>query len=132
VKAHVLPVRVYYEDTDAGGVVYHARYLGFAERARTEFLRSLGFDHGRLAEEEGILFAVAAVEIQFKAPARLDDLLEVRTRVVKLGGASMEMEQVVTRDDKVLSELKVTLVCIDQGFKAVRLPEEVRAVFTGL
>lgn len=126
---HALPVRVYYEDTDAGGVVYHASYLRFAERGRTEMLRAAGLDQTELREKTGVLFAVAGLSVNYKAPARLDDLLTVKTSVTRLGGASMEMQQDVWRGDVLITELKVTLVCIDERFKAVRLPEEIRAVF---
>jgi acyl-CoA thioester hydrolase len=128
-KPHQLSIRVYYQDTDAGGVVYHARYLNFAERGRTEMLRAAGFDQTRLREEQGVIFAVVSMNIDFRAPARLDDLLDVKSAVVKLGGASMEIQQDICREDKLLATLKVTLVCIDKSFKAVRLPKEVREVF---
>lgn len=126
---HILPVRVYYEDTDAGGVVYHANYIRFAERARTEFLRASGYSHAQLLKEEGVIFAVVSLTADYRAPARLDDLLEVRTSIAKLGGASMEMRQDIYRDNQLITELKVTLVCIDKGFKAVRLPEAIRKIF---
>jgi acyl-CoA thioester hydrolase len=130
-KVHHHPVRVYYEDTDAGGVVYHASYIRFAERARTEFLRDLGHDQTRLREKEGIVFAVVSLTADYKAPARLDDLLTVKTAVAKVGRASMEMKQEICKGDKAITELKVTLVCIDQEFKAVRLPEAIRKIFEG-
>lgn len=126
---HSFPVRVYYEDTDAGGVVYHASYLRFAERGRTEMLRAAGHDHISLLGNQGVIFAVAALNVNFRAPARLDDLLTVKTAVTRMGGASMEMQQDIWRGDRIISELKVTLVCIDKGFKAVRLPVEIRKAF---
>ena len=127
--AHSFPIRVYYEDTDAGGVVYHAGYIRFAERARTEFLRDRGYDQTRLLKDRGIIFAVVSLTADFRGPARLDDLLTVKTSVTKVGGASMEMKQGIFRGDAPITELKVTLVCIDQEFKAVRLPEEIRKIF---
>ena len=90
--AHELPVRVYYEDTDAAGIVYHANYLKFAERGRTEFLRSVGFDHRVLADAHGLVFAVARCVTDFVTPARLDDLLLVRTRVAAVRGARLELD----------------------------------------
>ena len=88
VTAHVYPVRVYYEDTDAGGVVYHSNYLRFAERARTELLREAGIDHVTLMTENGLMFAVRRCEAEYVKPARLDDALEVRTRCFEATGAS--------------------------------------------
>ncbi len=126
---HSLSIRVYYEDTDAGGVVYHARYLAFAERGRTEMLRAAGFEHVKLLSEGGTAFAVVAMNINYKAPAKLDDLLTVKTKITKVGGASMEMQQDIYSDDKLLTEMKVTLVCVDSTFKAVRLPAEIRNIF---
>jgi acyl-CoA thioester hydrolase len=128
VSAHELKIRVYYEDTDAGGVVYHARYLGFAERGRSEMLRDAGFEHARLFNEGGTAFAVVGLSVSYKSPARLDDLLTVRTWLSRVGGASMEMKQEVWCEDRLLAELNVTLVCVDRSFKAVRLPAAVRKI----
>jgi acyl-CoA thioester hydrolase len=128
-STHQLKIRVYYEDTDAGGVVYHARYLAFAERARTEMLRDAGFEHAKQANEGIKDFAVVAISINYRAPARLDDLLTVKTQITKVGGASMEMQQDIYHADQLITELKVTLVCVDGNFKAVRLPAEIRKIF---
>lgn len=128
-SAHQLKLRVYYEDTDAGGVVYHARYLAFAERGRTEMLRAAGFAHTKIFKATGMAFAVVSMNINYAAPARLDDLLTVKTKLVKVGGASMEMQQDIYAEEKLITEMKVTLVCIDSKFKAVRLPEEIRKIF---
>jgi acyl-CoA thioester hydrolase len=129
VSAHQLKLRVYYEDTDAGGVVYHARYLAFAERGRTEMLRSAGFEHSKLLRNKGFAFAVVAMDINYAAPAKLDDLLTVKSRITKVGGASMEIQQDIYNEDRLLTEIKVTLVCVDGKFKAVRLPAEIREIF---
>jgi acyl-CoA thioester hydrolase len=94
---HRIRIRVYYEDTDAAGIVYHSVYLEFAERARTEMLRCLGLDHATLRARLGVVFTVRRCSIDYRAPARLDDLLEIATRVVRLGGASLELEQQVLR-----------------------------------
>lgn len=126
---HELPVRVYYEDTDAGGIVYHASYIRFAERGRTEMLRTAGFEHAQLFREQGIAFAVVALNINYRAPAKLDDLLVVKTSISRLGGASMDMQQDIYRGDLLICEIKVTLVCIDNALKAVRLPQVVRDLF---
>lgn len=126
---HELPVRVYYEDTDAGGIVYHASYIRFAERGRTEMLRTAGFEHAQLFREQGIAFAVVALNINYRAPAKLDDLLVVKTSISRLGGASMDMQQNIYRGGDLICEIKVTLVCIDNALKAVRLPQVVRDLF---
>lgn len=127
---HDLPIRVYYEDTDAGGIVYHASYIRFAERGRTEMLRDGGFTHADMFKTTGIGFAVASLKIDFRAPAKLDDLLVVKSHISRLGGASMDMEQKIYKNEELIAELTVTLVCIDKQLKAVRLPAEVRALYT--
>ena len=128
-KDHQLNIRVYYEDTDAGGIVYHASYLRYAERGRTEMLRAAGYEHVKLANDTGIAFAVVNMSIDYRAPARLDDLLTLKTRISKLGGASMDMQQDVYKGDTLLTEIRVTLVCVDRGMKAVRLPQALRELF---
>jgi len=116
--------RIYYEDTDAGGVVYHARYLAFFERGRTEFLRERGLSVGELAEQ-GHVFPVVRLEIDYKAPAVLDDLVRVETELLELGRSSFTMGQQLVRaiDGKLLAAGKITLVCVGPGMKAKRLPE---------
>lgn len=128
---HELKARVYYENTDAGGVVYHADYLKFAERGRTEYLRALGFDHGDVLSKYGIIFVVRAINIDYQAPGRLDDLLRIETSVSELKGASFRMNQDVLRDadGALLAKLDVVIVCIDADFKAIRLPDDLRAAF---
>jgi acyl-CoA thioester hydrolase len=127
---HELVVRVYYEDTDAAGIVYHANYLRFAERGRTELLRSLGYDHGRLAGTHGLVFAVVRCEIDFVRPARLDDLLQVRTRVVAIRGARLELAQLVMREDAVVARVTVTLAVVDVAtMRPGRVPDELRRAF---
>jgi acyl-CoA thioester hydrolase len=112
-KEFIWPVRVYYEDTDHGGVVYYANYLKFMERARTEWLRSLGFEQDRLLEEEGLLFAVRSVELKYHRPARFNDRLEVTARLLKHGRASLDFAQQVRRDAEVLCEGVVRLATLD-------------------
>lgn len=121
--------RIYYEDTDAGGVVYHARYLAFFERGRTEFFRDRGLSVGELAER-GDIFPVVRLDIDYRAPAVLDDLVRVETTVLDVGRTSFTMGQRVVRthDDKLLAEGKVTLVCVGSGMKAKRLPKDLIAV----
>jgi len=117
-------VRIYYEDTDAGGVVYHANYLGYLERARTEFLRELGVSVKEL-NDEGCIFPVVRVEIDYRAPAVLDDLLKIETLVQNVGKTSFTLRQKIARsaDNHPLVEALVTLVCVRPGMKARRLPE---------
>ncbi len=126
---HILPIRVYYEDTDAAGIVYHANYLRFAERGRTEMLRDAGFEHAAILAETGIAFTVISMNINFKIPAKLDELLSVKTRMVSVGGASMEMVQAIHRGDDLLADMTVKIACIDKRGKAARLPEAVRVLF---
>lgn len=117
------PVRVYYEDTDAGGVVYYANYLRFMERARTEWLRALGFEQDVLREELGLLFAVRSVEVQYLAPARFNDALEVTASLREVRGASLVFVQQVRRANTLLCEGSVKIVCLDgAGFKPRPLP----------
>jgi acyl-CoA thioester hydrolase len=117
--------RIYYEDTDAGGVVYHARYLAFFERGRTEFFRERGLSVGELASA-GHVFPVVHLEIDYRAPAVLDDLVRVENDVLEVGRTSFTLGQKVVRalDGKLLAAGKVTLVCVSPGMKAKRLPEE--------
>ncbi len=129
---HVYPLRVYYEDTDAGGVVYYANYLKFAERARTEMLRDLGIDQGELMENEGVAFAVRHCAMDFLAPARLDDVLEVRTRVLQSSAATVEADQVVRRKASDLVRLKARLACVNRAGRPVRLPRRVLAALQSL
>lgn len=109
------PVRVYYEDTDSGGVVYYANYLKFMERARTEWLRSLGFEQDQLAREAGIIFAVTEVELQFRSPARFNDSLSVTARVVERRRASLRFEQTVYRDEQVLCTGRIQIASLDSA-----------------
>lgn len=117
-----MTARVYYEDTDAAGVVYYANYLRFAERARTEFLRYLGFDHTTLLEKEDTGFVVRKLEAEYLAPARLDDLLTVDTRITERNPASVAMEQTIGCNGKALFRATVWLVCVSRAFKPKRIP----------
>lgn len=123
---HVFPVRVYYEDTDSGGVVYYANYLRFAERARTEMLRAAGLDHVELLNRDGVVFAVRRCDAEFIKPAGLDDMLEVHTGNIELHGASLSMEQAVKRGGETLVHMKLRLACLTQSGRPARLPERVR------
>lgn len=130
-EAHRFAVRVYYEDTDFSGVVYHANYLRFLERGRTETLRRLGIDQSALfAAEPSLGFAVARLEITFRKPARMDDLLDVETRVVEVGGASLTMRQGLSRNGDVLVEALVRVAAVSRG-RAARLPRDIAAKLRG-
>src|SRR3954447_22979409 len=121
-RSFVHPVRVYYEDTDAAGIVYYANYLKFAERARTELLRHLGFSQERLRATGGPVFAVKRCEVDFVAPARLDDELVVESRLMTLGGASLEVDQRVKRGGSDLARLLVRVACVTLNGRPTRLP----------
>ena len=123
---HVFPVRVYYEDTDAAGVVYYANYLRFAERARTEMLRDLGGGSREMMETQGLAFAVRRCSMEFMRPARLDDLLEVETRLTDIGGASLVADQRVKRQATELVRMEMTLACLSLAGKPARLPPALR------
>ena len=118
--AHVLPVRVYYEDTDAGGVVYHANYLKFCERARSDCLRLLGIHQNSL---EDMFFEVRRMTCDFLKPARLDDLLDVETRFLDMGGARLDLDQRVMLNGNILFKAHVTVALIDGRGKPKRLPD---------
>lgn len=130
-KVHVLPVRVYYEDTDFSGIVYHANYLRFAERGRSDFLRLMGINHNELfAGAEPLAFAVHRMEIEFLKPARIDDRLEVHTRYVRGAGARIEAVQKIYRLDaekppEEIWRAHVFAACIDGNGRARRLPQAV-------
>ena len=128
--AHIFPLRVYYEDTDAGGIVYYANYLRFAERARTEYLRSVGADHQTLLAEDGIAFTVRQCSVDYMSPAFLDDPLEVHTRFLEVRGASLRAEQVVKRKTDELARLNVRLACVGDDGRPRRMPTALRSALT--
>jgi len=121
-----ISVRVYYEDTDSGGVVYHSNYLNFMERARTEWLRGLGFEQDQLLREQGVIFAVSSVGIEFRKPARFNELLTVTVSVARRGAASLTLKQSVIRGEDVLAEAEVRVACLDAvRFVPVAMPQDV-------
>jgi acyl-CoA thioester hydrolase len=124
-----MQVRVYYEDTDAGGVVYHSNYLNYFERGRTEYLRERGLSVADMARR-GYVFPVVHLEIDYRSPALHDDLLKIETEVLEIGKTSFVIGQQVIRviDGKLLADGKVKLVCVGPGMKAKRLPEELLRV----
>lgn len=125
-KTHVFPLRVYFEDTDAGGIVYYANYFKFAERARTEMLRHAGIESSAMMNDHGLAFAVRNLTAEYKKPARLDDLLEVRTTIEEIGGASMTGSQRVFRGDEELVYMTIRLVCMNEQEKATRIDGAIR------
>lgn len=132
-NTHVLPVRVYFEDTDFTGLVYHANYLKFCERGRSDFVRLLGIHHRELIDGEGgaepAAFVVRHMDIDFLKPARIDDVLEIRTSCTQIGGAALSLLQEVRREGKVLARLKVKVVLVSASGKPMRLGVLVRGAF---
>ena len=117
-------VRVYYEDTDAGGVVYYANYLKFMERARTEWLEALGFPLAAFERAHGVVFVVHRVEIDFLRPARLNDALDVTVEVLGRGAARLDLRQAIRRAGDLLTDARVTLACVDaQALRPRRIPD---------
>lgn len=116
-------VRVYYEDTDAAGVVYYANYLRFMERARTEWLRTIGFEQSDLAKREGIAFVVRAAAIDYLRPARVDDRLQVTVELIKVGAGQIDLAQRVLRGDELLARAMIKVVCVElRTLRPVRMP----------
>lgn len=127
---HTLDTRVYYENTDAGGIVYHAEYLNFAERGRTELLRQAGYQCSTLHNDVGVMFVVRQIQIDYLAPAQLDQQLQVQSFVEDIKNTSFIMRQRVLRDDNMLADMRVVLVCVDTtSLKPTRLPEKVKEAF---
>jgi acyl-CoA thioester hydrolase len=123
---HELPIRVYYEDTDMGGIVYYANYLRYIERARSDWVRSLGVDQNAMREKDGVVFVVRRVEADYLKPAKFDDELLVRTVVKAVTGVRLIMSQEVIRGDDLLFQAEVTVVCIGEGGAPARLPANIR------
>ncbi len=122
------PIRVYYENTDAGGVVYHSEYLKFFERARSEWLRKLGFEHPELKAVHGVVFVVRQMQIKYRQPARFDELLEVVTTLNELGRSKIVFNQKLQRASETLTEATVEVVCVDsESFRPVTMPATISA-----
>ena len=125
-----VPVRVYYQDTDAGGVVFHAQYFAFMERARTELLNGCGLDLAQMADARRLLFLVHELKARYHAPARLNDMLSVSAEVVKMGRASLVFAHRVEREARLLVEAEVTLALVDRDrMRPARMPEELQQAF---
>ncbi len=123
---HRFDVRVYYEDTDMAGIVYHANHLRFIERARTEFVRARGIDQAHLKATEGIVFAVSRLVADYRAPARFDDMLTVRTTPLRMTGARAVLSQRIVRGEAPIFDAEVTLVALGRGGGPVRMPAALR------
>jgi acyl-CoA thioester hydrolase len=131
---HVLPVRIYFEDTDFSGVVYHASYIRFMERGRSDFVRLIGIGHAELHKGEHgeqLAFAVRRIHVDFLKPAGIDDLVEVETRVLDLGGARIVLRQTVRRGHETLVDAEVTVVLVNHQGRARRIPDSLRDVLSG-
>ncbi len=121
------PVRVYFQDTDAGGVVYHASYVNFMERSRTEWLRTFGYSNAGLMKELGVVFVVRSLKLDYLKPALLDDLVTVTSQIKEIGRSRVSIFQTVTREKELLVEGEVHLVCVDvKTFKPVSVPDVLR------
>ena len=124
---HKMPLRVYYHDTDAGGVVYHGSYLDFGERARTEFLRDLGYHHLDLWNGQNMIFIIRRMEVDYLLPGRLDDVLIVNTSVLSVKNTSFVMQQDIKRGDEMIAQLQAVVVCIDANkMRPVGIPEDLK------
>jgi len=128
-KPFSIQARVYYEDTDAGGIIYHANYLKYAERARTEYLRSLGYDHHQVRRDHNLMLVVRHAEIDYRASGQLDDILDITTEVTDFGYTSLTMKQLAKRGETVLAEMKIVIVAISDIGKAARIPPQLRQIF---
>ena len=126
-KVFSWPVRVYFQDTDAGGVVYHASYVNFMERARTEWLRSFGYSNAGLMQELGVMFVVRSIRLDYLKPALLDDMLHVSVQIKEMGRSRVTLVQKVLRGDELLTEGEVHLVCVQCAtFKPTAVPDVLR------
>jgi acyl-CoA thioester hydrolase len=130
-KSHSIDIRVYFEDTDAGGVVFYANYLKFAERGRTEYLRAIGVESSTVHKDHGLLFVVRKLTADYLLPSRLDDQLSITTSVERIGGASLNMRQVITKEHVTIFEMDVTLVCVDTNAKPKKWPDFIKEKMNG-
>ena len=122
------PVRVYYEDTDAGGVVYHSNYLNFMERARTEWLRALGFEQPQVRADLGVIIVVHSMQVEFKSPAYFNDMIDIHCKLTKIGRGSIEMEQKIMRDHHLLIKAQIKLAFVNADtFKPLGIPATIKA-----
>jgi len=127
---HRFDLRIYFEDTDTGGIVYYANYLRFAERARTEMLREAGFESSKLMASEGIALAVRRATADYQKPARLDDLVTVETEIEEVKGASLRLSQVAKRGEETLVVMSIQLAAMDGAGRPKRLPEDLKSALS--
>jgi acyl-CoA thioester hydrolase len=133
IKTFSLPIRIYFEDTDSGGVVYHSNYLKFMERARTEWLSALGIDQRHLKQDNHIMFVVHRIDIQYKLPARFNDNLIVKSELKDIGSSKIEFRQMIYRENEMLIDASVDVACIDsEKFKPVRIPPTIKQAMESL
>ncbi len=133
IKTFSLPIRIYFEDTDSGGVVYHSNYLKFMERARTEWLSALGIDQRHLKQDKHIMFVVHRIDIQYKLPARFNDNLIVKSELKDIGSSKIEFRQMIYRENEMLIDASVDVACIDsEKFKPVRIPPTIKQAMESL
>ena len=123
---HELPIRIYYEDTDAGGIMYHASHIRFCERGRTEFLRDGGWTNSEIAETLGVLFVVRHMDVNYLKPCYLDDILKLKTSVIKVKNTSFIMKHDLYRDEELVFTMDVVLACITKSANLVKIPEDIR------
>jgi acyl-CoA thioester hydrolase len=133
IKTFSLPIRIYFEDTDSGGVVYHSNYLKFMERARTEWLSAVGIDQRHLQQDNHIMFVVHRIDIQYKLPARFNDHLIVKSELKDIGSSKIEFRQMIYRENEMLIDASVDVACIDsEKFKPVRIPPTIKQAMESL
>jgi len=133
IKTFSLPIRIYFEDTDSGGVVYHSNYLKFMERARTEWLRSIGIDQRHLKQDSHIMFVLHRIDIQYKFPARFNDELIVKSELKDIGSSKIEFRQMIYRNDEMLIDASVDFACFDsENFIPVRIPPTIKQTMESL
>ena len=129
-KHHSMNIRVYYEDTDLGGVVYYANYLRFIERARSEWIRDLGIDQIKMRDEEEAIFVVTKIKADYLSPARFDDILTVDTKIKVVSPVRAYFYQNIFREEKVIFKAEVCVTCISNSGKVLRLPEKIKILMT--
>ena len=133
IKTFSFPIRIYFEDTDSGGVVYHSNYLKFMERARTEWLTSMGIDQRHLKHHAHIMFVVHRIDIQYKFPAHFNEDLVVKCELIDIGSSKIEFRQMIYRDNELLIDASVNVACIDsEKFKPVRIPSPIKKTMESL
>lgn len=130
-KIFSFPIRIYYEDTDAGGIVYYANYLKYAERARTEFLRHLGINQEEMLKNQGQGFVVRNCNISYKSPAKLDDALNITCKITELKGVSLKMEQKLYKNDTVICEIEISLVFLSlPSMRPTKIPPQIISILS--